>query len=347
MQKIAFILILMFGSFSSYAQSILKQYNFSYNVSGDKKILPNQVFDDGINTFLQFSEIIKVPTILIATGRTEQTVKTEINGTYLIVPGITRRITLQQGVLKAYIEYLGSEIAQKDKRFTAKSPKSIHIKSKSIKKTTPNYVLAVTQTMEPTSETTKNTQTQQFQIQPATQQIKPKINLQVATAIVQSVSTMAIVNDQSKKFFEDPTKTIEQIRAKSTVPPIDKQFGKELYPATALDNKAPSAEVATPLAEPTLNPEPPPAPPELTWTGRQGQTLRGVITDWAKTATPSWHVDWTTDLDYPIAMDFDVSAVTFLDAVTRIFAPYQKAQRYFSLTQQPKQRVLIVEEEKF
>ena len=99
--------------------------------------------------------------------------------------------------------------------------------------------------------------------------------------------------------------------------------------------------------EPILNPEPPPPPPELTWAGRQGQTLRGVITDWAKTATPSWHVDWTTDLDYPIAMDFDVSAVTFLDAVTRIFAPYQKAQRYFSLTQQPKQRVLIVEEEKF
>lgn len=109
---------------------------------------------------------------------------------------------------------------------------------------------------------------------------------------------------------------------------------------------APTAETLPSPNEPAQDAELPP-PPELTWTGRQGQTLRSVITDWAKTATPSWHVDWTTDLDYPIAMDFDVSAVTFLDAVTRIFAPYQKAQRYFSLTQQPKQRVLIVEEEKF
>lgn len=92
--------------------------------------------------------------------------------------------------------------------------------------------------------------------------------------------------------------------------------------------------------EPAVPPE-----PALTWEGHQGDTLREVVTRWAATSNPSWHVDWATDLDYPIILDFNLRADNFLDATARVFAPYLKAKRRFTLSQQPEQRVLIVEEE--
>jgi len=121
------------------------------------------------------------------------------------------------------------------------------------------------------------------------------------------------------------------------------------HPTTAPIDKATDSSIQASAfsAEPASNTEPQaPAQLELTWEGHQGQTLREVVTRWAHTATPSWHVDWSTDLDYPILVDFALSAENFLDAVARVFTPYRKADRHFSLSQQPAQRVLIVEEEK-
>lgn len=109
---------------------------------------------------------------------------------------------------------------------------------------------------------------------------------------------------------------------------------------------APTADPAASTASPAASAKPTaPAEPELTWEGRQGDTLRDVVTRWAEASNPSWHVDWATDLDYPIVLDFTVRADNFLDAAARVFAPYRKAKRRFTLSQQPEQRVLIVEEE--
>ncbi|VFR81036.1 DotC protein [plant metagenome] len=88
-----------------------------------------------------------------------------------------------------------------------------------------------------------------------------------------------------------------------------------------------------------------PADRQLAWDGHQGETLREVVTRWAQASSPSWHVDWQTDLDYRIVVDFTLRADSFLDAAARVFTPYHKAKRRFTLSQQPEQRVLIVEEE--
>ncbi len=134
-------------------------------------------------------------------------------------------------------------------------------------------------------------------------------------------------------------------------PSVEKIAVSPQPPVSTIDAPAPTSQdapepAASPGATATVSADPAaPAVPELTWEGRQGDTLRDVVTRWAAASNPSWHVDWATDLDYPIILDFTLRADNFLDAAARVFAPYRKAKRRFTLSQQAEQRVLIVEEE--
>lgn len=73
-------------------------HNYNYSFTGDKVLLPNQMFDDGRQTYLQYSPGRHVPQLFAVTadGR-EQEMRLNSSNQYLTVPGVYSRLTLRQG----------------------------------------------------------------------------------------------------------------------------------------------------------------------------------------------------------------------------------------------------------
>lgn len=103
--------------------------NFAWSKSGDDKLLPENVFDDGEATFLSWPEGRPVPAILItdASG-TEGPVNFSVRGTTIVVEGVPSTIVLRSGKDKAQIVNAGpprgtfqtggaqASLAQQDRR---------------------------------------------------------------------------------------------------------------------------------------------------------------------------------------------------------------------------------------
>lgn len=78
--------------------------NFAWTKSGDKKLLPENVFDDGEATFLSWPEGRAVPAILITdTEGTEGPVNFTVRGTTIVVEGVPAQLVLRAGKDKALV----------------------------------------------------------------------------------------------------------------------------------------------------------------------------------------------------------------------------------------------------
>lgn len=80
------------------------QINFAWSKSGDEKLLPESVFDDGEATFLSWPEGRSVPAILITdTAGTEGPVNFTVRGNTIVVEGVPPQIVLRAGKERALI----------------------------------------------------------------------------------------------------------------------------------------------------------------------------------------------------------------------------------------------------
>jgi type IV secretion system protein VirB9 len=83
---------------------------FAWGGTGDKKLLPSRIFDDGQATYLSWPAGTPVPAILIKdkTG-TEGPVNFAVRGDVIVVDGVPSEIILRSGRQVATIENMGSE----------------------------------------------------------------------------------------------------------------------------------------------------------------------------------------------------------------------------------------------
>lgn len=69
---------------------VIKPYNFRYVSHGDKQLVPTTVFDDGINTFLQYSNgIVKIPHIDVYRRNKVVAVEPQRVGDYIVINMVT------------------------------------------------------------------------------------------------------------------------------------------------------------------------------------------------------------------------------------------------------------------
>lgn len=104
------------------------QLNFAWSKSGNDKLLPENVFDDGEATFLTWPEGRGVPAILITDAAgTEGPVNFSVRGNTIVVEGVPPQIVLRAGKDRALIVNAGpprsstntgvqTALAQQDRR---------------------------------------------------------------------------------------------------------------------------------------------------------------------------------------------------------------------------------------
>lgn len=86
-------------------------YDFAYRLSGDRRVAPVQVFDDGRTTWLQFQPGQTLPAVFVA-GSTEasagQLASYTQQGPYLVLNGTANAFVLRIGAITARADYTGS-----------------------------------------------------------------------------------------------------------------------------------------------------------------------------------------------------------------------------------------------
>lgn len=91
------------------------QINFAWSKSGNEKLLPESVFDDGEATFLTWPEGRSVPAILITDpAGTEGPVNFTVRGNTIVVEGVPPQIVLRAGKERALIVNGGPPGSSKD-----------------------------------------------------------------------------------------------------------------------------------------------------------------------------------------------------------------------------------------
>lgn len=82
--------------------------NFAWTKSGDKKLLPENVFDDGEAVFLSWPEGRAVPAILVTNSEgTEGPVNFSVRGSTIVVEGVPAQLVLRAGRDKALVVNAG------------------------------------------------------------------------------------------------------------------------------------------------------------------------------------------------------------------------------------------------
>lgn len=104
------------------------QLNFAWSKSGDEKLLPENIFDDGDATFLTWPEGRSVPAILITDpSGIEGPVNFTVRGNTIVVEGVPPQIVLRSGKDRALVVNAGpprsfhqtgaqTALAQQDRR---------------------------------------------------------------------------------------------------------------------------------------------------------------------------------------------------------------------------------------
>lgn len=83
-------------------------YDFAYRVSGDRRVAPQQVFDDGVSTYLQFFPGQVLPALIAIGSDGSQRLLTHAQlGPYVTVSGTHVGLLAQLGNVRAAIDYTG------------------------------------------------------------------------------------------------------------------------------------------------------------------------------------------------------------------------------------------------
>lgn len=86
-------------------------YDFSYNATGDSKVKPVQVFDDGANTFFQFRPGDPIPAIFVIGSAGPVLQVPEFEGPYIKLKTVAGAYALRMGRGVANVAYAGDRIS--------------------------------------------------------------------------------------------------------------------------------------------------------------------------------------------------------------------------------------------
>lgn len=76
-------------------------YHFDWRLSGDPGLAPQQVFDDGQDTWLQYPQGQAVPALFARTAAGDRLLAPRREGDYLVVRGVPGRLVMRGGLLQA------------------------------------------------------------------------------------------------------------------------------------------------------------------------------------------------------------------------------------------------------
>ena len=88
-------------------QDRIGAYDFSYQLSGDARVKPVHVFDDGKHTFFQFRSGEPVPAIFIEGAGGTQLLVPQLEGPYVKVAAVSDGFALRLGLGAAKVAYIG------------------------------------------------------------------------------------------------------------------------------------------------------------------------------------------------------------------------------------------------
>ena len=99
------------------------KFNFDWSITGDKRVIPLQVFDDGHRTWLQFKPGMSVPAVFARESGEETLLVYKQSGPYVILPGVWSHLVLQgghiQGDLRRQVAVSDSRVVPEKGQSTA------------------------------------------------------------------------------------------------------------------------------------------------------------------------------------------------------------------------------------
>lgn len=93
---------------SAKAKIVLPGLDFAYELSGDARVTPSQIFDDGERTYLQFSATQDVPAVFVASPAGMRIVPLSPEAPYMVAKEVNREYIFVLGASKAKATYSGS-----------------------------------------------------------------------------------------------------------------------------------------------------------------------------------------------------------------------------------------------
>jgi type IV secretion system protein VirB9 len=76
------------------------QWNRNYRFEGSKDLVPEEIFDDGLYTYIRFAETMETPAIFALSGaEDENLVNSNLRGKYVMIDRVTSQIILRHGKL--------------------------------------------------------------------------------------------------------------------------------------------------------------------------------------------------------------------------------------------------------
>ncbi len=103
----AFLAGMLLAPIHGTAQDRIGVYDFSYQLSGDARVKPVHVFDDGRDTFFQFRSGEPVPAIFLEGTAGAQLLVPQVDGPYVKVGAVSDGFALRLGFGVAKVAYIG------------------------------------------------------------------------------------------------------------------------------------------------------------------------------------------------------------------------------------------------
>lgn len=89
-------------------------YDFAYTASGDPRLIPLQVFDDGKRTWLQLPQMYPQPAIFAVTPAGEVILASKPEGQMLVVDRVEQQLAVVLGRSRATVRYIGATQRQSE-----------------------------------------------------------------------------------------------------------------------------------------------------------------------------------------------------------------------------------------
>lgn len=91
----------------------LLERNFAWRKTGSRKIMPSQIYDDGIATFVTWAAGTPIPAILVENEQGEEgPVNFAVRGDLIVIEGVPKQIVLRSGKDRAVIQHSNGQLAK-------------------------------------------------------------------------------------------------------------------------------------------------------------------------------------------------------------------------------------------
>lgn len=76
------------------------QWNRNYRFEGNKELVPEEIFDDGLYTYIRFADTLETPAIFSVSGaEDENLINSNLRGKFVMIDRVTGQIVLRHGKL--------------------------------------------------------------------------------------------------------------------------------------------------------------------------------------------------------------------------------------------------------